>query len=242
MRTEGPKIGLHLNVKKNEIWWPSRGETDPFPAEVERIPNEGVKLLGAPIGTEKFTTAFIRKKLAALQQVCKMLAAVDDAQIELGLFRGCLAYNKINHLLRTCPPYLLRGAIRSFDGHFREMLATILRVPCLGDDTWELASLPTRFAGLGVTQTKTVAGAAFIGSCALTHKLVAGMLKRDPTEYAPTEEVAELLAAHEASTGVLHDFQALCTRVQVQRLLSDQEHKAILTRLRAAAYAHRICF
>src|SRR6185437_8229807 len=95
-----------------------------------------------------------------------MLAAVDDAQIELGLFRGCLAYNKINHLLRTCPPYLLRGAIRSFDGHFREMLATILRVPCLGDDTWELASLPTRFAGLGVTQTKTVAGAAFIRSCA----------------------------------------------------------------------------
>jgi hypothetical protein len=36
LRTEGPKIGLHLNVKKNEIWWPSRGETDPFPAEVTR--------------------------------------------------------------------------------------------------------------------------------------------------------------------------------------------------------------
>lgn len=160
LREEGPKIGLHLNVKKNEIWWPSRGETDPFPAEVERVPNEGVKLLGAPIGTEKFTTAFIKKKLTSLQQVCKMLTAVDDAQIELGLFRGCLAYNKINHLLRTCPPVLLRSALRLFDTHFREMLATILRVPCLGDDTWEHASLPTRFAGLGVTPTRTVAGAA----------------------------------------------------------------------------------
>ena len=36
--------------------------------------------------------------------VCSKLEAVDDAQIEFGLFRGCLAYNKINHLLRTCPP------------------------------------------------------------------------------------------------------------------------------------------
>ena len=208
LREEGPKIGLHLNVKKNEIWWPSRGETDPFPAEVERVPNEGVKLLGAPIGTEKFTTAFIKKKLTSLQQVCKMLTAVDDAQIELGLFRGCLAYNKINHLLRTCPPVLLRSALRLFDTHFREMLATILRVPCLGDDTWEHASLPTRFAGLGVTQTRTVAGAAFVGSCALTHKLVAEMLKLD-TSVVPTE-VTDLLAAHEDSTGTPHDFQALC--------------------------------
>src|SRR6185437_10237398 len=43
---------------------------------------------------------------------------------------------------------------------------------------------------------------------------------------------AELLA-HEVSTGTSHDFQALCARPQVQRLLSDQEHKAILTGLKA---------
>jgi hypothetical protein len=104
IRAEGPSLGLHLNVKKNEIWWPSRTSPDPFPAEVERIDNEGVKLLGAPIGTEKYTTAFVKKKLDTLQDVCKKLREVDDAQVEFGLFRGCLAYNKINHLLRTCPP------------------------------------------------------------------------------------------------------------------------------------------
>src|SRR6185437_6594974 len=42
---------------------------------------------------------------------------------------------------------------------------------------------------------------------------------------------AELLA-HEVSTGTSHDFQALCARPQVQRLLSDQEHKAIFARLK----------
>jgi len=63
LRSEGPAVGLHLNVAKNEIWWPSRPESDPFPAKVERVSNCGVKLLGAPIGTKEFTTEFVSKKL-----------------------------------------------------------------------------------------------------------------------------------------------------------------------------------
>ena len=51
LEQDGPALGLHLNVKKNEIWWPNRASVDPFPAEVDRIDNAGVKLLGAPIGT-----------------------------------------------------------------------------------------------------------------------------------------------------------------------------------------------
>ena len=49
LQSEGPALGLHLNVQKNEIWWPSRGKEDPFPLEVDRVPNDGVKLLGAAI-------------------------------------------------------------------------------------------------------------------------------------------------------------------------------------------------
>ena len=113
-----------------------------------------MKLLGAPIGTAEFTTDFVQKKLKVLKEVCSALREVDDAQVEFGLFRGCLAYNKINHLLRTCPPSVLRVALVKFDDHFHEILAAILRVPCLSEDRWEHASLPTRFAGLGVTQTK----------------------------------------------------------------------------------------
>ena len=32
LEREGPALGLHLNVKKNEIWWPNRAGADPFPA------------------------------------------------------------------------------------------------------------------------------------------------------------------------------------------------------------------
>ena len=101
IQAEGPALGLHF-----EIWWPSRASPDPFPADVDRVDNAGVKLLGAPIGTKAFTTDFVQKKLVALNEVHKLLREVDNAQVEFALFRGCLAYNKINHLLRTCPPDL----------------------------------------------------------------------------------------------------------------------------------------
>jgi ubiquitin carboxyl-terminal hydrolase 44/49 len=130
IQKEGPARGLHLNVKKNEIWWPSRATPDPFPADVDRVDNAGVKLLGAPIGSKDFTTDFVKKKLKALDEVCKLLREVDNAQVEFGLFRGCLSYNKINHLLRTCPPDLLQEALVKFDDHFQNMIAGILRVPC----------------------------------------------------------------------------------------------------------------
>ena len=58
-----------------------------------RVDNAGVKLLEAPIGTRDFTTEFVNKKLKALDEVTKALLEVNDAQVEFGLFRGCLSYN-----------------------------------------------------------------------------------------------------------------------------------------------------
>ena len=142
---------------------------------MDRVGNEGVKLLGAPIGTKAFTTDFVRKKLKALGDVCRALREVDNAQVEFALFRGCLSYNKINHLLRTCPP---RFALRQFDDHFQSMVAEILRVPCLSEDQWDQASLPVKFAGLGVNQTRVIAASAYVVSCTLTKDLVAGLQER----------------------------------------------------------------
>ena len=196
----GPALGLHLNVKKNELWWPNRASVDPFPAEVERVDNAGVKLLGAPIGTKAFTMGFVKKKLDSLEVVCDTLKKVDNAQVEFALFRGCLSYNKINHLLRTCPPDLLQDALVEFDDHFQNMVAAILRVPCLTEDQWDQASLPVKLAGLGVNQTKVAAASAYVGSCTLTKNLVAAMLGVDAEKFEPSG-VSGLLADREVVTG-----------------------------------------
>ena len=111
---------------------------------------------------------------------------MDNAQVEFALFRGCLSYNKINHLLRTCPPDLLGDALELFDDHFQNMVAEILRQPCLTGDQWDQASLPVKFAGLGVNQTKVIAASAYVGSCTLTKELVAALLGVEAAAFEPS--------------------------------------------------------
>ena len=81
----------------------------------------------------------------------------------------------------------------------------------------------------GVNQTKVTAGSAFVGSCALTKDLVAQLLGKDAATHE-LDGVSELLAAHEAVTGNLHDFVSLCT---VQKLLSTERHENTLARLKS---------
>ena len=156
---------------------------------------------------------------------------MDNAQVEFALFRGCLSYNKINHLLRTCPPALLEESLELFDEHFHDMVAEILRQPCLSDRQWDQASLPVRFAGLGVNQTKVIAGPAYVGSCTLTKNLVAALLGRDPSSFVP-DGVNELLSAHESATGAVHTLSKLCDEKSVQQKLSTERHTALFEHLK----------
>jgi hypothetical protein len=176
----------------------------------------------------------VGKKLTALKAVHDSLREVDNAQVEFGLFRGCLAYNKINHLLRACPPHILAPALRKFDDRFQEMLAEIMRVPSLSEDQWEQASLPVRFAGLGIVQTGAIAGSAYVGSCALTRDLVAAILRRGPEAYAP-DRVTEILADHAVATGKTHTFADLAKQPSVQEILSTERHSATFERRKTAA-------
>ena len=73
---------------------------------------------------------------------------------------------------------------------------------------WDQASLPVKFAGLGVNQTKVTAASAYVGSCTLTKSLVAAILGVDADKFEPLG-VPTLLAAHEMVTGKVHTLSAV---------------------------------
>ena len=101
---------------------------------------------------------------------------------------------------------------------------------CLADDQ----SLPVKLSGLGVNQTKVIAGPAYVGSCALTKDLVAALLGREAASFEP-DGVTELLSAHEAATGTSHTLPSLASEKSVQHKLSTERHKALFERLKAKA-------
>ena len=88
--------------------------------------------------------------------------------------------------------------------------------------------------GLGVNQTKVIAGSAYVGSCTLTKDLVAALLGCEASSFEP-DGVVGLLSAHEAATGALHTVSSLASEKSVQQKLSTERHQALFERLKARA-------
>jgi len=54
----GPQFGLHLNLSKCELFWPTGDSFPEFPTNINRA-SEGLELLGSPFGEQKpFSISF----------------------------------------------------------------------------------------------------------------------------------------------------------------------------------------
>jgi hypothetical protein len=232
IQEHGPAIGSVLNRSKCELWWPSRPDNlDVFPSDVTRVDNAGVDLLGSPIGSAAFMTAYIMRKLTKLDDIDKQVAKMDDAQVELCLLRNCLGFGKLTHILRTCPPELITDAISSFDARLRRTLANIIRQPFLTADQWAHANLPIRMGGFGITSVTDIADPAYFGSVCLTHELVVNILGEHFADPAPTR-ISAVAARIGAATGCDAPVMAdMIGHRKVQKLFMSQKEELALQRL-----------
>ncbi|PWA80994.1 hypothetical protein CTI12_AA190310 [Artemisia annua] len=137
IRITGPGLGLELNIKKIEIFWPScngvKLREGLFPIDIRR-PSLGVKFLGGAS--------------------------------ELLLLRSCMGIAKLFFGLRTCQPVHMEDAALFFDKGLRESIENIVVCggPFFGDLQWRLSSLPIRLGGLGLYSAKVVSSYAFVAS------------------------------------------------------------------------------
>ncbi|XP_062512774.1 uncharacterized protein LOC134188624 [Corticium candelabrum] len=99
---KGPSLGLHVNLSKCEVFWPSGDRTHPeFPPEVHRS-SDGMELLGSPVfGSSDFFTNCFKKRVDQVANTQSHLSDLENPQVELQLLRSCLSICKINHLLRS---------------------------------------------------------------------------------------------------------------------------------------------
>nr|GEV09528.1 hypothetical protein [Tanacetum cinerariifolium] len=167
---DGPRCGLHLNVNKTELFWPT---DDPrsrlegvFPPNISR-PLHGVKLLGGPISMDAgFSSALVMKRVSKTIELLNAVAKINDPQCELLLIRVCAGVSKLYFAMRTCPHSVFESAKLFFDIAIRSALERIGTDSELGfgDWKWRLATLPFAFRGLGIYSTSDVLNYAFIAS------------------------------------------------------------------------------
>ncbi|MFS7964370.1 putative exostosin [Helianthus anomalus] len=108
----------------------------------------------------------VLKRANCAVELMKCLKRLRDPQSELLLLRSCMGVAKLLFGLRTCQPSLVGGAVSVFDEGLRGALEDI--VVCggafFGDLQWRLASLPTRFGGLGICTAEDASSYAFVAS------------------------------------------------------------------------------
>ena len=115
LQEEGPRLGLLLSTAatvpptakpKSTIWCPTppQRQDDPLQKGLVFVKEEGVILLGAPLGRIEFEKEQIQRKVEKIQHTTALLPLLEDAHTEFVLLRSCLSLPKISFLSPCCSP------------------------------------------------------------------------------------------------------------------------------------------
>ena len=92
----------------------------PFPFLAEEAadsfrPVQGVKLLGAPIGSDNVVAGFLRERMERVDDLLSAFAEMNDPHISTEMHRMCASVVQIVHIFRATPPSQTLPMLEEFD-------------------------------------------------------------------------------------------------------------------------------
>ena len=153
------QAGIRLHTGKTRVW--NRASLCPA-GVVELGPEvwnpEGVKILGTPLGSQRFIQEVADKRLAEEQRLWDAIPTVPEC-----------AGPRCHHMLRTLPPSQSEVYARGHDSGMERVMRTLLALPGDRHDqemAHNIASLPMRMGGLGLRRALRIAPGAYWASWA----------------------------------------------------------------------------
>ena len=154
--------GLQINFKKCQIL--SKQDLSMFHPEIPCCSTPDFEILGAPIGSPDFCTAFIEKKRKEANQLLSLLPTLCDPQSAIALLRVCATFCRLAHLARSIPPTAASlETFARFDDDVLHCLECSLEIE-LTSRACSQAQLGLKYGGLGLRSLTTHALAAYIAS------------------------------------------------------------------------------
>jgi hypothetical protein len=88
------------------IWCPNHDQNDNDPLErgIPRFRKEGIKLLGAPVGSQDFMEEVLKDRIIKLEALMDKLHLLEDPNTEYGILRKCFSLPKLSYTMRTVDP------------------------------------------------------------------------------------------------------------------------------------------
>ena len=214
--------GVQSHIGKLKAWCKAGGPPPADLAEVSAdawkadLPDEenGVVILGTPLGREAFVKAHAAKRLEIEQRLLKELPEICDPQVAWVLLSQS-AVPRANHTLRVVPPALSSTYARAHDDALWQAFCAIFGAEehsCILRAR-SLASLPSRLGGLGLRSAERTAEAAFLASWIDALKVLStkapGLAARAVTELERQDgPVAECLREASRARSRLQEYGA----------------------------------
>ena len=222
VKRDGPPRGLHLQPDKSTVWSPSPiapGVKYPLGRGIKQIEESGIKLLGAPIGSDEFISKFIQKRIEKIRTITSELPSLHQPHLEFVLLRSCLSLPKISYLLRTTNTSQFQPLLREFDSITREALNRILGGPA-SDEAWAQAKIPISMGGLGLRAAEDHSSVAFSISLLSAQPIVQTLLHEEEAE--PISLPAQLLQDVTAKVGAEEEVTSEFFQNYTQKMLSSK--------------------
>ncbi|XP_026410584.1 uncharacterized protein LOC113305798 [Papaver somniferum] len=156
IQSEGGSSGIHLNIKKTEIFWlvvdPRSLDDSVFPLDIGR-PFIGVKLLGGSVSFDlQFCSDLIWARVDKTVTLMDVIKKLKYLQSKLLFLRSCIGVSRLYISLRTTNPLALESAKNLYDQQLFQFLRHIVTgdVAGFGHLQQRIATLPMKDGGLGV--------------------------------------------------------------------------------------------
>ena len=180
---DGPSRGLHLSAGvdgKSTIWCPNQDpqNRDPLGRGVPIVEDEGVKLLGAPLGSLAFEGRLLNKRVDKIERVVSRLSHLQDPHLEYALLRSCFSIPKLSYSLRTTDTTPHQTTLIRFDNLMRGTFEDIVGAP-LTDPQWIQATLPVSMGGLGFRSAAVHAPIAYLASVSSSSAIIEEITEKE---------------------------------------------------------------
>ena len=168
------ETGLHLKWKKchlhgtPEVIECCKKMSEPgFSQEVTFHETLDMVYLKAPIGSEKYVSFWLERKINDLSQIIQSISRMPYRHEACTLLRSCAAECRVTYLTRILPPRQIASFMKKFDAVLRKGFEDLVG-KSLEDKWWRLAQLPAKFGGMAMRSGLLTFGAQHIVSLTKT--------------------------------------------------------------------------
>ena len=197
----GPERGLILSTDrtvpghgKTTVWspaFPANVGPDPLECGSRKVEDAGIKLLGAPVGSEAFARQHLDKAIDKIRIITAELPGLEDSMTQYCLLRSTLGLSKFGYYLRTVNTSAHTAQLNEFD-HIQRQALNDLMGSNLSHNAINQAVLPVSCGGLGLRRSYDHGPAAYVASVvaslSLIYRLIGESVSPEEEDGVDTQE------------------------------------------------------